>query len=56
MEPNEKVVGGEILSCGTWGPMQVLGTDGVIYEITIVEGHSGPEFMIEKARSQKERR
>lgn len=46
------VIGGTIQSIGYWEPVVVLGTDGVLYEVRIVIGHSGPEFEVTKARGR----
>lgn len=46
---NDEVIGGTILECPVWGNIIVRGADGIIYEIRIVNGHSGPENEVVKS-------
>lgn len=50
VSPNA-IIGGTIQNAGYWEPIEVLGTDGLMYEASIVNGHSGPEFHFTETRA-----
>lgn len=52
----EACLGGTIQEVSYWGPIVVLGTDGLEYSISIVHGHSGPEFEFTETASSVARR
>lgn len=53
---NDKVVGGTVTACETWGAIRVLGTDGLEYEIEAVEGRSGVEYEVRETASSVAKR